>query len=275
VEDYIIACKNRKYLFICWSKKMSKNPVAIVTGGSRGVGAATAKILSSNGWNVVITCSSSIKEAKIVATECSTENTEVLALLADVSNNDDCVLTINTAIKKWGRLDALVNNAGTTRFAWDHSNLEGVNAEDFQAIYSVNVIGPFQMVKAAKEHLLKSDRPSVVNVSSIAGIKGVGSSIAYAASKGALNTMTLSMARNLGPIRVNAVCPGFIQGEWLKKGLGDNLYESAKKHIENTAPLGKTASPESIAEVIYNLIDKSELVTGQFIIADGGASLNL
>ena len=254
---------------------MSKNPVAIVTGGSRGVGAATAKILSDNGWNVVITCSSSMDQAKIISTECSSDKTEVLAMQADVSNNKDCIFTVNTAIKKWGRLDALVNNAGTTKFAWDHSNLEGIDANDFQDIYSVNVIGPFQMVKASKEHLLKSDRPSVVNVSSIAGIKGVGSSIAYAASKGALNSMTLSMARNLGPIRVNAVCPGFIQGEWLKKGMGDKFYEAAKNHLENSVPLKKTSSPDSIAEVIYNLIAKSELVTGQLVTVDGGASLNL
>jgi 3-oxoacyl-[acyl-carrier protein] reductase len=115
----------------------------------------------------------------------------------------------------------------------------------------------------------------VVNISSIAGIKGIGSSVAYASSKGALNTMTLSMARNLGPIRVNAVCPGFIEGEWLKKGMGVEMYEGTKKHIQNTAPLGKTCSPESIAEVIMNLIEKSELITGQLITVDGGVSLNL
>ena len=96
---------------------MSDNPVAIITGGSRGVGAATAKILSENGWNVIITCSSSIKEAEVIAENCSNGNSEVFALQADVSNNEDCSLTINQAISKWGRIDALVNNAGTTKFA--------------------------------------------------------------------------------------------------------------------------------------------------------------
>lgn len=254
---------------------MSDNPVAIITGGSRGVGAASAKILSENGWNVIITCSSSIKEAEIVAKNCSNQTTEVIAIQADVANDLDCIATINKAIKKWNRIDALINNAGTTKFVWDHSDLDKLDANDFQHIYGVNVVGPFQMVKAAKEHLLKSENPCVVNVSSIGGIKGIGSSLAYASSKGALNTMTLSMARNLGPIRVNAVCPGFIEGEWLKKGMGLEMYEAVKSRVQTTTPLKKTCTPESVAEVIVNLIEKSELMTGQLITVDGGASLNL
>ncbi|NBW83904.1 MAG: SDR family oxidoreductase [Proteobacteria bacterium] len=254
---------------------MTDHPVAIVTGGSRGVGAATAKMLFENGWNVLITCSSSIEDAKQLAKDCANKNQEVFAFQADVSNDDECMATIDKAFEKWGRIDALINNAGTTKFVWDHSDLDSLDAEDFHYIYGVNVIGPFQMVKAAKEHLLKSTNPCVVNVSSIAGIRGIGSSIAYASSKGALNSMTLSMARNLGPIRVNAVCPGFIEGEWLKRGMGIEMYEGTKKHIQNTTPLGKTCSPESIAEVIMNLIEKSELITGQLITVDGGVSLNL
>ena len=254
---------------------MTDHPVAIVTGGSRGVGAATAKMLFENGWNVLITCSSSIEDAKQLAKDCTNKNQEVFAFQADVSNDDECMATIDKAIEKWGRIDALINNAGTTKFVWDHSDLDSLDAEDFHYIYGVNVIGPFQMVKAAKEHLLKSTNPCVVNVSSIAGIRGIGSSVAYASSKGALNSMTLSMARNLGPIRVNAVCPGFIEGEWLKRGMGIEMYEGTKKHIQNTAALGKTCSPESIAEVIMNLIEKSELITGQLITVDGGVSLNL
>ena len=254
---------------------MSDNPVAIVTGGSRGVGAATAKMLYKNGWNVIITCSSSIEEAEKVAKECSNETAQVIALQADVSNDLDCKATINKAIEKWNRIDALINNAGTTKFVWDHSDLNSLDAEDFQHIYAVNVVGPFQMVKASKEHLLKSANPCVVNVSSIGGIKGIGSSLAYASSKGALNSMTLSMARNLGPIRVNAVCPGFIEGEWLKKGMGPEMYEAVKLRVQTTTPLKKTCTPESVAEVIVNLIETSELMTGQLVTVDGGASLNL
>ena len=254
---------------------MSDNPVAIITGGSRGVGAATAKMLSKNGWNVIITCSSSIKEAEVVAENCSNAKAEVVAFKADVSNEDDCIATINKAIEKWNRIDALVNNAGTTKFVWDHSDLNSLDADDFQYIYGVNVVGPFQMVKASKEFLLKSKNPCVVNVSSIGGTKGIGSSLAYASSKGALNTMTLSMARNLGPIRVNAVCPGFIEGEWLKKGMGPEMYEAVKLRVKTTTPLKKTCTPESVAEVIVSLIEKSELVTGQLVTIDSGASLNL
>ena len=254
---------------------MSDNPVAIVTGGSRGVGAATAKMLYKNGWNVIITCSSSIEEAEKVAKECSNETAQVIALQADVSNDLDCKATINKAIEKWNRIDALINNAGTTKFVWDHSDLNSLDAADFQHIYAVNVVGPFQMVKASKEHLLKSANPCVVNVSSIGGIKGIGSSLAYASSKGALNSMTLSMARNLGPIRVNAVCPGFIEGEWLKKGMGHEMYEAVKLRVRTTTPLKKTCTPESVAEVIVNLIETSELMTGQLVTVDGGASLNL
>ena len=254
---------------------MSDNPVAIVTGGSRGVGAATAKMLSKNGWNVIITCSSSIEEAEKVAKECSNETAQVIALQADVSNDLDCKATINKAIEKWNRIDALINNAGTTKFVWDHSDLNSLDAADFQHIYAVNVVGPFQMVKASKEHLLKSANPCVVNVSSIGGIKGIGSSLAYASSKGALNSMTLSMARNLGPIRVNAVCPGFIEGEWLKKGMGHEMYEAVKLRVQTTTPLKKTCTPESVAEVIVHLIETSELMTGQLVTVDGGASLNL
>ena len=254
---------------------MSDNPVAIVTGGSRGVGAATAKMLYKNGWNVIITCSSSIEEAEKVAKECSNETAQVIALQADVSNDLDCKATIKKAIEKWNRIDALINNAGTTKFVWDHSDLNSLDAEDFQHIYAVNVVGPFQMVKASKEHLLKSANPCVVNVSSIGGIKGIGSSLAYASSKGALNSMTLSMARNLGPIRVNAVCPGFIEGEWLKKGMGPEMYEAVKLRVQTTTPLKKTCTPESVAEVIVNLIETSELMTGQLVTVDGGASLNL
>ena len=254
---------------------MSDNPVAIVTGGSRGVGAATAKMLYKNGWNVIITCSSSIEKAEKVAKECSNETAQVIALQADVSNDLDCKATINKAIEKWNRIDALINNAGTTKFVWDHSDLNSLDAEDFQHIYAVNVVGPFQMVKASKEHLLKSANPCVVNVSSIGGIKGIGSSLAYASSKGALNSMTLSMARNLGPIRVNAVCPGFIEGEWLKKGMGHEMYEAVKLRVQTTTPLKKTCTPESVAEVIVNLIETSELMTGQLVTVDGGASLNL
>ncbi len=252
---------------------ISDRPVAIVTGGSRGVGAATAKLLASKGWNVTVTCTSSIEDADSIVKECEALNAEALALSADVSDDDACKNTAQETLKKWNRIDALVINAGTTKFVFNHGDLDGLEAEDFLHIYKVNVVGPFQMVRACKESLLTSDNPSVVNISSIAGIKGIGSCLACASSKGALNTMTKSMARNLGPIRVNAICPGFIQGEWLRKGMGDDMYNAALKNLTEKTPLGLTVTPEQVAQGIYSFIETNKVVTGETMLMDGGHHL--
>ena len=253
--------------------EVSSNKVAIITGGSRGVGAATAKLLASKGWNITITCTSSMDDAQNVVKECEKLGVEAIALKADVSEDNSCVQTAQETIEKWGRIDALVNNAGTTKFVFNHADLDGLDAEDFLHIYKVNVVGPFQMVRACKEMLLNSDNPSVVNISSIAGIKGLGSSLAYASSKGALNTMTKSMARNLGPIRVNAICPGFIQGDWLRNGMGDDLYNAALENLTNNTPLKLTVTPEQVAEGIYSFIGINKVVTGETMLMDGGHHL--
>ena len=253
--------------------EVSSNKVAIITGGSRGVGAATARLLASKGWNITITCTSSMDDAENVVKECEKLGVEAIAITADVSEDNSCVQTAQETIEKWGRIDALVNNAGTTKFVFNHADLDGLNAEDFLHIYKVNVVGPFQMVRACKEMLLNSDNPSVVNISSIAGIKGLGSSLAYASSKGALNTMTKSMARNLGPIRVNAICPGFIQGDWLRNGMGDDLYNAALENLTNNTPLKLTVTPEQVAEGIYSFIGINKVVTGETMLMDGGHHL--
>ena len=253
--------------------EVSSNKVAIITGGSRGVGAATAKLLASKGWNITITCTSSMDDANIVVKECEELGVEAIALTADVSEDNSCIKTAQETINKWGRIDALVNNAGTTKFVFNHADLDGLDADDFLHIYKVNVVGPFQMVRACKEMLLNSENPSVVNISSIAGIKGLGSSLAYASSKGALNTMTKSMARNLGPIRVNAICPGFIQGDWLRNGMGDDLYNAALENLTNNTPLKLTVTPEQVAEGIYSFIGINKVVTGETMLMDGGHHL--
>ena len=253
----------------------SEKPVAIITGGSRGVGAATAKLLTSKGWNVTITCTSTIDDANKVIEDCEKSGVEALAIEADVSNDKACKETIEKTLSKWGRIDSLINNAGTTKFAFNHADLESLSAEDFINIYKVNVVGPFQMVRACKEELLKSDNPSIINISSIAAIKGIGSSMAYASSKGALNTMTKSMARNLGPIRVNAICPGFIQGDWLRKGLGDDLYNASLKNIETNTPLNLAVTSDQVADVIYSFIDVLKTTTGETLLIDGGYHLTI
>lgn len=179
----------------------------------------------------------------------------------------------NAAIAKWGRIDGLINNAGTTHFN-NHANLEGLSADDFQRIYAVNVIGPYQMTRAVAEQMKKQGQGAVVNVSSIAGVMGVGSSVAYTASKGALNTMTLSLARALGPeIRVNTICPGFIQGRWLRGGMGDEMYEAAKAAQERNTPLRKAGTPEDMAQAAVWFVEGADLITGEILLVDAGSHL--
>ena len=247
---------------------------AIVTGSATGIGAATARKLAENGCNVVINYTKSEKEARETLAACEGCGVETVLCCADVSADEDCRRMVDEALNKWGRVDALVNNAGTSKFV-DHKDLEGLDKEDFLRIYSVNVIGPYQMVRAVTPYMKKAGRGAIVNVASTAAITGIGSSIAYAASKGALVTMTLSLARNLGPeIRVNAVCPGFVQGRWLKGGMGMERYEATQAYLEDQSPLGVTATPETVADAILYFIAGAGITTGETLILDGGFHLN-
>ena len=247
-----------------------KQAVGIVTGSSSGVGASTARQLAARGTNVVINYSRSVDAAERVAEECRELGAEVLVCQADVSKDSDCQRMVEDTLSRWGRLDILVNNAGTTKFV-THSDLAGLDHQDFQDIYGVNVVGAFQMVRAAQDALTASGDASIVNVASIAGVKGVGSSIAYAASKGALITMTKSLARVMGPsIRVNAVCPGFIEGDWLAEGMGQAVYEQTLSFLRAKTPLQTTCTADSVAESILSFIDGHSVVTGQHLILDGG-----
>jgi len=251
-----------------------KGSVAIITGSATGVGAATALLLAEKGCHVVINYSKSEKEAKETAAACEEKGSEVLLCQADVSKDDDCRRMTEAAMEKWSRIDALVNNAGTTKFC-NHHNLDGLTHEDFTRIYGVNVIGPYQMTRAIAPHMKKTGNGAIVNVASTAALTGIGSSIAYAASKGALVTMTLSLARVLGPeIRVNAVCPGFIQSRWLMEGHGKENYEMIKKYVEDGSPLGATATPEIVAEAILYFISGASITTGEILIIDGGFHLS-
>lgn len=250
-----------------------KGAVAVVTGGGTGIGRAVAVGLAQRGCNVVINYSRSQADANECAAVCRAHGVETLVVQADVAKDEDCRRMAQEAMDKWGRIDVLVNNAGITSYV-NHADLEGLSAEDFQRIYGVNVIGAYQMVRACAPAMKASGNGAVVNVGSIAGIAGNGSSIAYAASKGALHTMTKSLARALGPeIRVNAVCPGLVDSRWGRDGMGDASYEKFAKHVEETVPLHKVSSPEDIAEVILWLIDGSSMVTGERLLIDGGAHL--
>lgn len=242
----------------------------IVTGSSSGIGAACVRRLAGKGCNVAVNYSRSAEAAEAVAKECRALGAEAIVVQADVADDADCRRLVAAAMDAWGRLDGLVNNAGTTKFC-DHADLEGLSAEDFQAIYAVNVVGPYQMSRAAAAVMKEG---AIVNVASMAGVMGIGSSIAYAASKGALNTMTLSLARVLGPrIRVNAVCPGFVQGEWLRAGFGDERYEAILRHLTETNPLGAPGRPEDMAEVAVWFLEGARTVTGEVMMVDSGFHL--
>lgn len=250
-----------------------ENAVAIVTGSSSGVGAACARQLAERGCNVVVNYSRNADGAQATQAACEAAGAEAIVVQADVADDTACRSLVAAAEERWGRLDVLINNAGTTKFC-AHSDLEGLSHEDFLHIYSVNTVGVYQMVRAAEPLMRSGGRGSVVNVASIAGVMGVGSSIAYAASKGALITLGLSLARVLGPeIRLNTVCPGFIQGDWLAEGMGEENYARSKAYLEANTPLHLTTTPDSVAEAILYFAGGADVVTGETLILDGGHHL--
>ena len=258
---------------------MSKDGLcAVVTGSASGLGAATAAILAKGGARIVINYSSSQKEAEQTADVCRSAGAEVVVVQGDVSRDEDC-RKIAAAAAAWGRLDVLVNNAGTTKHV-PHGELDGLSSEDFQRLFGVNTIGPFQMLRAARPLLEAGAKASgrassVVNVSSVAGISGIGSSVAYAASKGALNTITLSLARALAPlIRVNAVCPGYIDTPWFTKGRGVEGAAKVRDAVVAKVPLKRASSAEDVANVVCFLaLPQSGNMTGEIVRIDAGAHL--
>ncbi|MFN8002628.1 MAG: SDR family oxidoreductase [Acidobacteriota bacterium] len=242
---------------------------AVVTGGGTGVGRATALALARLGCSVLVNYSRSKDDAEETAAAVSALGVKGIAVRADVAQDDDCRQMIETAVREFGRLDVLVNNAGVTSFI-KHDDLEAVSLDDWQRILSVNVIGAFQCARAARGALEASGNGEIVNVSSVAGVAGTGSSIPYCASKAALNNLTVTLARVFAPkVRVNAIAPGFIETRWLRQGLGDN-YEEAKKQREARMLLPHVLQPEDVASSILGVITGSDLLTGQVIVLDSG-----
>ena len=247
--------------------------VAIITGSATGVGAATAILLAQKECKVVINYTRSKDEAMETAKLAEEQGAETIVIQADVSKDDECKAMVTEAIKKWGRIDYLVNNAGQTKFN-PFENLDGLTIDDFQSIYAVNVVGAYQMIKAVVPHMKTAGSGAIVNDSSLAGINSVGSSIAYVTSKAALNAMTKSLAHVLGPeIRINAVAPGPIKTRWLKGGMRDEAYESLIEQAETNLPLKKVASAEDVAEVLVWFLEGAPLITGEILIVDSGAHL--
>ena len=246
---------------------------AIVTGSATGIGAATAAMLAARGCNVVINYTKSEAEAEATVAECERLGAGALLHRADVSVDADCRAMVRAAVDRWGRLDILVNNAGATR-PCPHDDLEGLSAADFHYVYGVNTVGPYQMARAAAPHLKAAGQGAIVNVSAGAAMTGRGSSIAYAASKGALNTMTISLARVLAPeIRVNTVCPSLVEGRWMRAVLGDEGYDATVARTREVSALNKTNTPDDVAAAVLWLIEGAGTMTGEVLGMDGGMHL--
>ncbi|HSH96000.1 MAG TPA: SDR family NAD(P)-dependent oxidoreductase, partial [Roseimicrobium sp.] len=225
----------------------SSSKVAIVTGASRGVGRATAVLLARHGCSVVINHRDSAEEAEVTLRTVEALGVKGRVVQGDVARDEDCRRLVREAVEAFGRIDILVNNAGTTRFIPFH-DLEAVVDDDWDRLMATNVKGPFQCIRAARPHLEASGQGAVVNVASVAAFVGAGSSIPYCASKAAVVNMTIALAKTLAPkIRVNAVAPGFIDGEWLQKGLGESFQQARDTRAAQT-PLQLVCKPEDIAD---------------------------
>jgi len=253
---------------------------ALVTGSATGLGAATAVALAGGGARVIINYRASAKEAEATADLCRAANATVKVVQADVAIDDDC-RKLAAAASDWARLDILVNNASATKHVPNLADLDALSAEDFHRLYAVNTIGPFQMIRAARPLLeaaaRNAERPSsVVNISSVAVFNASGSSIAYIASKAALNVMTLSLARVLAPlIRVNAVGPGYMDTPWWTRGVGQEAADKLREVVKSGVPLRVASRPEDVAEVVTFLASPaSRNMTGSLVPVDAGFLLS-
>ena len=258
------------------SGKDFKDFVVVVTGASTGLGRAIAIEVAERGAEaVIINYARSREEADETARQVGLRGAKAVLVQGDVALDDDC-RKIAAAAQPYGRIDALFNNAGVTKFAPNHADLDAVSADDFQNLYAVNVVGAFQMVRAARDLLQAAPAPgAVVNTSSIAGVTGIGSSVPYAASKGALTTMTISLARALAPkIRVNAICPGFIDTPWFGKGMPEERVAKLREGSAATTPLKVASTAEDVAgAAIFLASPASRHITGETLLVDAGSHL--
>lgn len=254
--------------------------VAIVTGSATGMGAACAVDLAARGWNVVVNYTKSKKEADETYDKVKAKGADAIVVQADVGQDAECRKLVAETLNKWGRIDGLINNAGTTKFQ-QQGDFEGVTPEDFDRIFRINVTGTYMMSRAVwptmkKQWERNGERGSIVNVSTNATATGNGSSIPYVASKGAVNTLTLMLARLFAPAaRVNTICPGFIQTRWLLNGLGEKEYEKMKDDMEHRTLLRQAGTPEQMAEAAVFFIASASNVTGEILMVDAGSHLGL
>ena len=233
--------------------------VAIVTGSSSGIGEAIALRLGELGASVVVNSANSVEAGKAVAAKIGSNAHYVQA---DISDKDAGQHLLDVTIKRFGKLDILINNAGWTSLV-AHHDLEALTDEIFQKTFAVNVWGTWALTKAAMPLLKKSDDGNVITITSIAGVRPVGSSIAYSMSKAALNHMTLLLAKSCGPVRVNAVAPGLVETPWTMN------WQDQHAGVKAMAPLGRSATPEDCVEATLGLL-RTKYATGQVFVVDGG-----
>ncbi len=239
-----------------------RDQVVLVTGSSSGIGAATARRFAAEGATVTVNSVHSVDAGRAVAADLPGAS----YVQADVADPRDAARLVEKVVTTHGRLDILVNNAGTTAVI-PHHDLEAVTPEVWRRILDTNVIGTWQLTVAAVPHLRASGRGQVVNVSSLAGERPVGSSIPYACSKAALSHMTRLLAATLAPeVRVNAVAPGLVDTPWTAD------WDVVREFVRAQAPLRRTALPEDVAELVVGLA-RASYVTGEVVLVDGGIAL--
>lgn len=233
--------------------------VAIVTGSSSGIGESIAKRLSDLGASVVVNSANSVEAGQKVSDDLKGES---IYVQADISDKDQCQKLIDETIKRFGKLDLLVNNAGWTTLV-PHGNLDGLTDEIFMKTFEVNVYGTWWLTKAALPALRESSDGHVVTITSVAGVRPMGSSIAYSMSKAALNHMTKLMAKSHGPVRFNAVAPGLVETPWTKD------WQTQHAGVAMINPIKRSATPDDCAEATLGLV-RNKYVTGQIFVVDGG-----
>ncbi|HEX9032705.1 MAG TPA: SDR family oxidoreductase [Streptosporangiaceae bacterium] len=250
---------------------MTGRPVALVTGAARGIGRAAALALADQGYDVVVNYSRSAEAAAGVVREAGERGASALAIRADVAD-EPAVLAMAGAVREsCGRLDALVNNAGVTVDV-PPSDLDGLSMADWDRVFAVNVRGLFQVTRACVPLLRESPHPAIVNTASIVGLRPGPQPFPYAASKAAVVSLTRTLAGALGPaIRVNAVAPGWMEGEWMAERLGEN-YDRLMERRARMTPLGRCVTAEDVAASIVSLVVSNPFVTGEVVVVDGGYS---
>ena len=247
----------------------SNSPTVLITGAATGVGKACALRFAQQGFNVCINYSRSEADANQTEAEVASQGAKTMLCKCDVSVERDVIAMVENVQSEFGRLDVLVNNAATTEFI-PAAELESMTEEKWDRILAVNLKGPFFCIKACSPLLAEGQGGAVVNISSVAAQTGRGSCIAYAASKGAVNTMTKSFAISLAPkIRVNAILPGPIDSRWIREGANNWDLEQMTANY----PIPRASTPNEIADGVLYFATGTNMTTGQLLAIDGGQLL--